>query len=832
MAQNNDRSAHDLDDDTWYHTDQRHSTISPAISSCPMDPGSGSTEEPLLRGRGTVAGAETTPPPFDTSAAKDSKDSADSDGITPTPGGERTDEWDLLPAPTIKEGETVFGKYLLKEKIGEGGMGEVWRVENVRLERESALKLVKPEYAQNDKGWKRFQREARLMAKITHPHLVAIYDYRRSQSMGYIEMEFVRGRSLEKYLKDQKKPMSPEWTAQLLDQLCSVLHEAHGYVDRKSGKAKPIIHRDLKPSNLMLVDGKPDGENLKVLDLGVAKMVQDEGNPELTGQGDFVGTPYYMSPEQIEGGAGKDGRGQLDGRSDLYSVGVLLYQLLTGVLPFTGRNNMSVLMAHLYKTPPPMSEANPRVKVPPRVERLVMSCLERDPDLRPSTAGELAEKFRAAIADLPPSRPKARPRKAYTPGVLAIALLVVAALTVGGLVAYKSRLRNPIFDPTKTEIAESDRTKQSDESPPGEIKNSGEPAHRGAWPFPGYESLDSEQLKAIVLERGKEFAPGKPTTDLGEAPAGLRHRQDHDVYYGFAPGVYLPLGYLPADPAELINSWPKALVRVSDGVRFIRITGGRYMIGDFRAANPVDDARGNAIQAHDVRVSSFYIQEAEVTNKEIKEFQKDFSSGFSWEEWKKACGFLHGTLKVEDDDYPAVCVDRATAQKYARWVGGRLPTEAEWEYAARSGGQNRRWACSSAIAAKKRSPKAHLSSSFTDPPLFPRPVKSFTEDQTDQRVFDMTGNVQEWCLDVYRPYVEIIAANQNPGQPLLDPRVGVEPDSAESKAEYVVRGGSYYVTANDAMVFQRAAVAANSQLNHLGFRVVIPCPPEPGEPGE
>src|SRR5262249_53216732 len=229
-----------------------------------------------------------------------------------TPGGDRTGEWDLLPAPTIKEGEIVFGKYLLEEKIGEGGMGEVWRVENVPLQRESALKLVKPEYAQNDKGWKRFEREARLMAKITHPHAVAIYDYRRTQSMGYIEMEFVPGRSLEKYLKDQKKPMSLEWTAQLLDQLCSVLHEAHGYVDRKSGKAKPIIHRDLKPSNLMLVDDKPDGENLKVLDLGVAKMVQDEGNPELTGQGDFVGTPYYMSPEQIEGGAGKDGRGELD----------------------------------------------------------------------------------------------------------------------------------------------------------------------------------------------------------------------------------------------------------------------------------------------------------------------------------------------------------------------------------------------------------------------------------------------------------------------------------------------------------------------------------------
>ncbi len=191
--------------------------------------------------------------------------------------------------------------------------------------------------------------------------------------------------------------MSLEWTTRLLDQLCSVLQEAHGHVDKKSGKAKPIIHRDLKPSNLMLAEDRPDGQNLKVLDFGIAKMIHDEGSPELTGQGDFVGTPHYMSPEQIRGGVGKDGQGEIDGRSDIYSVGVLLYQLLTGSLPFTGRTNMEVLVAHLHHTPAPMSDANPRAKIPPQVERLVMRCLEKDPDLRPQSARELADRFRAAI---------------------------------------------------------------------------------------------------------------------------------------------------------------------------------------------------------------------------------------------------------------------------------------------------------------------------------------------------------------------------------------------------------------------------------------------------
>src|SRR5262249_26856409 len=161
--------------------------------------------------------------------------------------------------------------------------------------------------------------------------------------------------------------------------------------------------RDLKPSNLMVVQRRQENEapRLKVLDFGIAKMVKDitnpdlkdMGNPELTADGDLVGTPAYMSPEQIRGGLGKDGaRSEPDGRSDLYSVGVVLYHLLIGELPFRG-TKLDMLAAHLDKPPRPMSEANPQAIVPIEIERLIMRCLDKDPAKRPQSARELAEEF-------------------------------------------------------------------------------------------------------------------------------------------------------------------------------------------------------------------------------------------------------------------------------------------------------------------------------------------------------------------------------------------------------------------------------------------------------
>jgi serine/threonine-protein kinase len=175
-----------------------------------------------------------------------------------------------------------------------------------------------------------------------------------------------------------------------------------------------------------------------------------------------------------------------------------------------------------------------------------------------------------------------------------------------------------------------------------------------------------------------------------------------------------------------------------------------------------------------------------------------------------------------------VGIDRETAQKYSQFVGGRLPTEAEWEYAARSRGLPNKWAWKNEKA-NKLGPIAHILSPLAADP-FPVPVMTYKgEDETDQKVFDMTGNVREWSLDAYRPYKQIIAENPDPKQPLRDPRVGSGDHVVSSKEMYVVRGGSFLLEANRAMTFQRDSEEASLQNQDLGFRVVLECPAGAGE---
>jgi len=280
------------------------------------------------------------------------------------------------------------------------------------------------------------------------------------------------------------------------------------------------------------------------------------------------------------------------------------------------------------------------------------------------------------------------------------------------------------------------------------------------------------------------------------------------------------------------------LIRDSDPdhSRFIRISGGKYTRGDFRSLNPatdLNDLKGNACTAHEVEVSDFYIQDTEVTNREIEAFRETFSD-IKLIKWKACCELLTKDFKrpaIDVSQSPAVCIDHATAQRYSQSVGGRLPTEAEWEYAARSRGQNLKWSWKGGNA-RKGGPIAHLMRSAALNP-FPVPVKTFAgEDETDQHVFDMTGNVREWCLDVYKPYDKIITENQNPGRPIHDAPDLSESGSKDPNLEFVVRGGSYLVDADAAMTFQRDGVAASVEANDLGFRVVIDCPDKPNETSE
>jgi len=268
---------------------------------------------------------------------------------------------------------------------------------------------------------------------------------------------------------------------------------------------------------------------------------------------------------------------------------------------------------------------------------------------------------------------------------------------------------------------------------------------------------------------------------------------------------------------------PRVLVRDSDETRFVWISGKRFKQGDFRGAKPDVDFEGNECTPHDVEVSGFYLQETEVTNKEIEEFLHA-NPGLRLGEWRKARDLLINDRKkaeVAVDRSPAVCINRRTAQEYAASVMGSLPTEAEWEFAGRSKGQDQKWAWKKPGKGK---PVAHLMNPLAPSP-FPKEVRTFSgQDETEQGIFDMTGSVREWCLDAYRPYEAMLAGRAPEAGPLKNPGLDGEFADVDPSARYVVKGGSFRTQADEAMTFQRGATEASIEDLDLGFRVVLRCP--------
>jgi hypothetical protein len=277
-------------------------------------------------------------------------------------------------AQRFAPGEKVFGKYRVVRKLGQGGMGEVWLVRKEGLDCDRALKLIDPRHAASPQAREWFYREARSMARIEHPGAVRVHHYDVEAGEPYIELEYVAGQSLDQFLTPGRA-MPQQWIGPVLEQLCDVLGEAH---------RRRVVHRDLKPANLLLVAGRPPGKDLKVLDFGIAKLL--EPGEGLTIPGQFVGSPGYASPEQLRGGP-------VDHRTDLYAVGVLLYRFLTGRQP----------AAAAAPRPPgwpwtPHGSAAAGDYVPAAIRDLVRRCLSEDPGRRPQSAAELYELYREALA--------------------------------------------------------------------------------------------------------------------------------------------------------------------------------------------------------------------------------------------------------------------------------------------------------------------------------------------------------------------------------------------------------------------------------------------------
>ena len=280
---------------------------------------------------------------------------------------------------------TLDERYLLERKLGQGGMGLVFKAQHKFIKTQHAIKVILPDLVGNDPSLAaRFRQEAMAAAAIRHPNTVSVTDYGiLGGTTPYLVMEFVEGRSLHDILSEQKR-LTPEAAVEVILAVCAGVAAAH---------RQGIVHRDLKPLNIMLRPGVPPGESLKVLDFGLAKIKSGEllGSFVAAQTQGMMGSPFYMAPEQW-------GDDDIDVRADIYSLGVILYQMITGDVPFKGKSVPSIMSMHLNAPPVPLAERG--VEVPPPLERAVQHALEKSPEKRPHSVEEFAAELRAALPQL------------------------------------------------------------------------------------------------------------------------------------------------------------------------------------------------------------------------------------------------------------------------------------------------------------------------------------------------------------------------------------------------------------------------------------------------
>ncbi len=271
------------------------------------------------------------------------------------------------PDPLI--GRLINDRFKITALIARGGMGKVYRAEQAPLGRVCAIKVLNPNYAgEHDPEFhKRFFLEASIASKLTHPNTVTIFDYGRTDDdIYYMAMEYLEGHTLHRAIREAGS-FPEERGAHIARQICRALREAHSL---------GVIHRDLKPANIFLVEHGDETDFVKVLDFGLVKDVS-EGKPaeELTQTGLFMGSPKYMAPEQIRGD-------RVDARTDIYSLGIIMYEMCTGKVPFDRPNSVNILMAHVNEEAPPVRVMNPNINPSPAFEETVMRCMAKDPDTR------------------------------------------------------------------------------------------------------------------------------------------------------------------------------------------------------------------------------------------------------------------------------------------------------------------------------------------------------------------------------------------------------------------------------------------------------------------
>jgi serine/threonine protein kinase len=278
------------------------------------------------------------------------------------------------PTEELTRGATFAGRYEIIEELGKGGMGKVYRVEDKKISAEIALKLIRPDISVDKKTIERFSNELKTTRMISHRNVCRMFDLGEDKGAYFITMEYVPGEDLKSLIRMSKR-LEVGTAISIAKQVCDGLAEA-----QRLG----VVHRDLKPSNIMI---DKDG-NARIMDFGIARSLQAKG---ITGTGVIIGTPEYMSPEQAEGT-------DVDQRSDIYSLGVILYEMVTGRVPFDGETALSIVVKHKTEEPKDPRDFNPQI--PENLSRLILKCLEKKPERRYDSVQKIAYELDIVLAGI------------------------------------------------------------------------------------------------------------------------------------------------------------------------------------------------------------------------------------------------------------------------------------------------------------------------------------------------------------------------------------------------------------------------------------------------
>ena len=335
------------------------------------------------------------------------------------PSPEKIDVTETMEVPKeeLTTGSTLAGRYQIIEELGKGGMGRVYKVHDTKIKEKIALKLIKPEIAKDKKTLERFSNELKFARKIRHKNICQMFDLGEERGTHFITMEFVEGQDLKKLIR-QSGQLALGTTINIIKQVCEGLAEAH---------TLGVIHRDLKPSNIMI---DADG-NARIMDFGIARSIVGKG---ITGAGVMIGTPEYMSPEQVEA---KD----LDQRSDIYSLGIIMYEMLTGKLPFEADTPFAIGIKHKSEIPKNPIEFNPQI--PDDLSRAILKCLEKEKNSRYQSAVDVRSELEKIEQGLPTTDrvvPKKKPltsrevtvqfstKKLFIPALIILNIALIALI--------------------------------------------------------------------------------------------------------------------------------------------------------------------------------------------------------------------------------------------------------------------------------------------------------------------------------------------------------------------------------------------------------------------